>query len=160
MRQARSAHPETMKLPEAIEIIEAQAADHPAARSAPSAPTERAIHKRKEWWKNLTELDKNHSTGYSLVGDFLKKNEELEPSLFLLITIFAGNRIVKKSEPKWDARGKNLAVDDAGNIIFHEVERLTTFEERRALLFDFDGERITLQYFTWLPSRSWARELW
>ncbi|MEG3899779.1 MULTISPECIES: hypothetical protein [unclassified Microcoleus] len=154
-----------MKLPEAIEIVEAQAASHPAAKFAPCEPTERAIHKRKEWCKSITALDKTHSTGYSLVGDFLKKKEELEPNLFLLFTIFAGNRITKVSEPKWEYKDSMLVrkvypKDNEGNIVFHDVDRLTTFEERRALLFDYDGERATLQHFTWLPSRSWARDLW
>ena len=144
-----------MKLSEAIEVIEAQAAMHPAAASAPKEPH---TYKRKEWCKTISTLDKSYSDGYSLVGDFIDKKKELEPGLFLIFTLFAGQRILQELAPKW-VNGKKL-LDEDKNIIFHEVDRLCPFEERRGLLFDFDGTRATLQYFTWLPPRRWAIELW
>lgn|GEM_PF-6642655 len=157
MREVRSATIKPMKLSEAIKIIETQAANHPAAASA---PTGLYLRKDKEWIKSITALNKNTSDGYSLIGDFWKKTKDLEPGLFLIFTVIAGSRIVKESQPKRETGTKNLLADEEGNIVFHEVDTLETFVERRGLLFDFDGQDLTLLFFTWLPSRQWARELW
>ena len=145
-----------MKLIEAIKIIEAQASKHPRAAFAPTEP---GVTKRKEWCKTITALDKSVKTGYSLVGDFWDNRKELEPGLFLIFTVFSGVRIIQKSMPK---RGEGLAVlrDNSRNIIFEVADCTEYFEERRALLFDFDGERAKLEHFTWLPRRNWAKELW
>lgn len=145
-----------MKLPEAIEIIETQAVNHPAAACAPK---EQGVTKLKEWCKTITALDKSISTGYSLVGNFRDKREELEPGLFLIFTIFSGRRIVPKFIPKLDTNYKPL-VDDSGLIAFEIQDCTEYFEKRRALLFDFDGSRAGLTHFTWLPRRNWARDLW
>jgi len=145
-----------MKLAEAIEHIEFQASKHPAAASAPTEP---GVTKLKEWCKTITALDKSISTGYSLVGDFLDKKKDIEPGLFLIFTLFSGRRIVPKSIPKLDKDYKPLK-DDSGNIIFEIADCTEYFEERRALLFDFDGDRAKLEHFTWLPRRNWAKELW
>src|SRR5688500_4819909 len=146
-----------MKLAEAIEIIETQAANHPAAEEAPKDPH---TIKRKERCKTITTLDKSVSTGYSLVGNFVEKKQDLEPGLFLLFTTFAGNRVIQLLEPAWEEKGKNLIVDSDGNVVFQNVDRLTTFEKDRALLFDFDGKTLSLQYFAWLPRQKWAKNLW
>jgi hypothetical protein len=146
-----------MKLSEAIEIIETQAANHPAAASA---PTGFYLRKDREWIKSITALNKDTSDGYSLIGDFWKKTKDLEPGLFLIFTVIAGSRIVKESQPKRERGTRNLLADEEGNIVFHEVNTLEPFVERRGLLFDFDGQDLTLLFFTWLPSRQWARELW
>lgn len=146
-----------MKLTEAIETIEAQAAEHPAATSA---PTGLHLRKDKEWVKTITALDKSTPDGYSLVGDFWKKSQDLEPGLFLIFTVIAGSRAVKVSCPKYEKRGRNLVADEEGNVVFEEVDALEPFVERRGLLFDFDGENLTLLHFTWLPPRRWALELW
>ena len=144
-----------MKLTEAIEIIESQAATHSAAKFAPKEP----VTKLKEWVKTITALDKSISTGYSLVGEFWDKKKELEPGLFLIFTLFSGRRIVPKSIPKLDKHYKPLK-DDSGNAIFEVADCTECFEDRRGLLFDFDGNRTKLEHFTWLPRRNWARELW
>ena len=139
-----------MKLTEAIDEIEFQASRHPSA--AAFAPTEPGVTKLKEWCKTITALDKSVSTGYSLVGEFWDKGKDLEPGLFLIFTLFNGRRIVPKSIPKFD--------NDSGNIVFEISDCTEYFEERRALLFDFDGEHAKLEYFTWLPRRNWAKNLW
>lgn len=144
-----------MKLPEAIAIIEAQAVTHSAAAWTPTEP---GVTKRKEWCKTIVALDKSIRNGYSLVGDFWDKRKELEPGLFLIFTVFSGQRIVEKLTPKRE--GLRRLRDDSGNIIFELADCTEYFEERRALLFDFDGDRAKLEHFTWLPRRNWAKELW
>ena len=144
-----------MKLKEAIEIVENQAATHSSAKFAPKEP----VTKFKEWVKTITALDKSISTGYSLVGEFWDKKKDLEPGLFLIFTLFSGRRIVPKSIPKLDKDYTPLK-DDSGNAIFEISDCTEYFEDRRALLFDFDGNRAKLEHFTWLPRRNWARELW
>ena len=144
-----------MKLTEAIEIVESQAAKHPAAKSAPKEP----VTKLKEWAKTITALDKSISTGYSLVGEFWDKKKELEPGLFLIFTLFSGRRIVPKLIPKLDKDYKPLK-DDSGNAISEIADCTEYFEDRRALLFDFDGSQAKLEHFTWLPRNRWARQLW
>jgi hypothetical protein len=145
-----------MKLAEAIKTIEAQAANHPAARSAPKEP---GVTKLKEWCKTITALDKAISTGYSLVGNFWDKKKDLEPGLHLIFTIFSGRRLIQKALPKIDA-DRNPVVDEKGLFTFELTNCIEPFEERRALLFDFDGESVKLEHFTWLPRRNWAKELW
>lgn len=68
-----------MKPSEAITIIEAQAKIAP-----PEAWTLTGghFHKDKEWVKSIRCLNKTVSHGYSLVGDFWKTSQELEPGLF------------------------------------------------------------------------------
>lgn len=145
-----------MKLPEAIELIEAQALTH---RAAACAPKESSVTKLKEWCKTITSLDKSISTGYSLVGDFWDKKKDLEPGLFLIFTIFSGRRIVPKSVPKVDVYHKPI-VDENGLFTFEIQDCIEYFEDRRAFLFDFDGSAVNLIHFTWLPRRNWARDLW
>lgn len=144
-----------MKLPEAIEIVESQAATHSAAKFAPKEP----VTKLKEWVKTITALNKSISTGYSLVGDFWDKREDLEPGLFLIFTLFSGQRSVPKQIYQRDKSGK-LLMDEEGKFITKEETRPEYFEERRALLFDFDGNRAKLEHFTWLPRNRWAKQLW
>lgn len=157
MCEVRSATIKPMKLSEATEIIETQAANHPAAACAPTGVY---LRKDKEWVKSITALNKDISDGYSLIGDFWKKTKDLEPGLFLIFTVITGSRIAKENQPKREAGTRNLLADEDGNIVFHEVDILEPFVERRGLLFDFDGQDLTLLFFTWLPSRQWARELW
>ena len=144
-----------MKLTEAIEIIESQVATHGAAKFAPKEP----VTKLKEWVKTITALDKSVSTGYSLVGELWDKKKDLEPGLFLIFTLFSGQRIVPKQIYQRDNDGK-LLMDEKGKFIVKEENRPEYFEERRALLFDFDGSRAKLEHFTWLPSKRWAKQLW
>ena len=144
-----------MKLPEAIEIVESQAATHSAAKFAPKE----SVTKLKEWVKTITALDKSISTGYSLVGEFWDKKKDLEPGLFLIFTVFSGRRIVPKSIPKLDANYKPIT-DENGLIAFEIQDCTEYFEDKRSLLFDFDGTRAKLEHFTWLSRRNWARDLW
>jgi hypothetical protein len=144
-----------MKLIEAIEIVEDLAVNHPAAEWTPKERTT----KLKEWCKTITALDKSVSTGYSLVGEFQEKNKDLEPGLFLIFTIFSGQRMIPKQMYQRGSHGKFLT-DEEGQLIVREEIRPEYFEERRALLFDFDGSRVKLEHFTWLPRKRWAKELW
>ena len=144
-----------MKLTEAIKIIETQAANHPAAKWTPKEP----ITKLKEWCKTITALDKSLSTGYSLVGEFQDKKKDLEPGLFLIFTVFSGQRMIPKQMYQRGKDGKFLT-NEEGQPITKEEHRPEYFEERRALLFDFDGGRTKLEHFTWLPRNRWAKELW
>ena len=144
-----------MKLTEAIETVESQAATHGAAKFAPKE----SVTKLKEWVKTITALNKSISTGYSLVGDFCDKKKDLEPGLFLIFTLFSGHRTVPKQIFQRDSDCKFLT-DKEGNLITKEEKRPEYFEERRALLFDFDGDRAKLEHFTWLPRNRWAKELW
>jgi len=143
-----------MKLSEAIEIIQEQAKNHPAIASAPEKAT-----KTKEWCKTITGLDKSLSTGYSLVGEFWGQKKDLEPGLFLIFTLFSGRRTVPKQVPQLDKDYQFLR-DENGEIIYKIDDCYEYFEERRALLFDFDGNRVKLEHFAWLPRNRWARELW
>jgi len=144
-----------MKLTEAIEIVESQAATHPAAEFAPKEP----VTKLKEWVKTITALDKSISTGYSLVGEFWDKKKDLEPGLFLIFTLFSGQRLVPKRVYQRGSFGQVLT-NEEGKLITKEENRPEYFEERRALLFDFDGSRAKLEHFTWLPRNRWAKQLW
>jgi hypothetical protein len=144
-----------MKLAEAIETVESQAANHPASTWAPKE----SVTKRKEWVKTITALDKSISTGYSLVGEFWDKKKNLEPGLFLIFTLFGGQRIVLKQMFQRDSEGKFL-INEEGNVVTKKEKRPEYFEERRALLFDFDGNQAKLEHFTWLPRNRWAKKLW
>jgi hypothetical protein len=144
-----------MKLSEAIEIVEHQATDHRVAAWAPKEP----ITKHKEWVKTITALNKSISTGYSLVGEFWDKNKDLEPGLFLIFTLFIGRRILKKQVPQLDGSYQFLK-NENDEIIYKTKDCYEYFEERRALLFDFDGNRAKLEHFAWLPRKSWAKQLW
>ena len=155
VREVRSANIKPMKLTEAIEIVEGQATTHPAAKWAPKERTT----KLKEWTKTITTLDKSLSTGYSLVGEFCDKKEELEPGLFLVFTIFSGQRVIPKQIYQRGSDG-NFLTDEKGQLITKEKMHPEYFEERRALLFDFDGSQIKLEHFTWLPRHRWAQQLW
>jgi hypothetical protein len=144
-----------MKLAEAIEIIESQAANHRAAAYAPKEP----VTKLKEWTKTITALDKSVSTGYSLVGEFCEKSKDLEPGLFLIFTLFSGQRTENKQVFDRGIDGEFLT-DEEGNLIRKEKIFPEYFEERRALLFDFDGSQAKLEHFAWLPRNRWAKKLW
>jgi len=144
-----------MKLSEAIEIVESQAASHRAAACAPKE----SISKLKEWVKTITALDKSLFTGYSLVGEFWDKKKNLEPGLFLIFTVFSGHRTVPKQIYQRCKDGIFLT-DEEGKLIAKEEKRPEYFEERRALLFDFDGSRAKLEHFAWLPRNRWAKQLW
>ncbi len=142
-----------MKLTEAIEVIEA--VKHPAAAWTPKEP----FTKLKEWVKTITALEKSLSTGYSLIGEFWDKDKNLEPGLFLIFTLFSGQRTVQKLAYQ---RGSNGAIltDEEGRFITKEESCPEYFEERRGLLFDFDGNQANLQHFAWLPRNRWAKKLW
>jgi len=144
-----------MNLTEAIEITEGLAATHPAAKWTPKEYT----NKLKEWCKTITALDKSISTGFSIIGDFVDKKKNLEPGLFLIFTIFSGRRMVPK---QWYQRGEDgkFLTNEEGQLIVREEMRPEYFEERRALLFDYDGSRVQLEHFAWLPRNRWAKELW
>jgi len=144
-----------MKLTEAIEIVEAQAVNHSAAKWTPKERTT----KLKEWCKTITALDKSKTTGYSLVGEFWDKKKDLEPGLFLIFTLFSGQRMIPKQMYQRGKDGKFIT-DEEGQLITKEEIRPEYFEERRGLLFDFDGSRAKLEHFTWLPRNRWAKELW
>jgi len=144
-----------MKLSEAIEIVESQAANHPAAKWTPKERTT----KLKEWTKTITALDKSLSTGYSLVGEFCDKKKKLEPGLFLTFTILSGQRAIPKQIYQRGSDSKLLR-DEKGQLITKEEMCPEYFEERRALLFDFDGSQVKLEHFTWLPRNRWAQQLW
>jgi hypothetical protein len=146
-----------MKTSEAIEIIEAQA----VARYAGDTPAERGMSKIKEWCKSVTGLDKSISTGYSLVGNFCDKKEELEPGLFLLFTLFSGRRAEVKGFFKRNEETLEPLKDENGLFIRETKEIMTYFEEARAILFDFDGKHSQLEYCAWdLPRKNWAKQLW
>jgi hypothetical protein len=144
-----------MKLAEAIEIVESQAANHRAATCAPKELTK----KLKEWTKTITALDKTITTGFSLVGEFWDKKKDLEPGLYLLFTLFSGHRTITKQIFQRDPDGKFLT-DEKGELIAKQETCPEYFEERRTLLFDFDGSRVQLEHFTWLPKNRWAKQLW
>ena len=147
----------TMKTSEAIEIVEAQA----VARYAGGTPAERGMSKIKEWCKSVTALDKSISTGYSLVGNFCDKIEELEPGLFLVWTLFSGRRPEVKSYFKRNEKTLEPLRDEKGGFIRETKEIMAYFEEPRALFFDFDGKQPQLEYCAWdLPRKNWAKKLW
>ena len=146
-----------MKLSEAIEIVEAQA----VARYAGGTPAERGMNKIKEWCKSVAALDKSVSTGYSLVGNFCDKKEELEPGLFLVFTLFSGRRAEVKSFFKRNEESLEPLKDENGHFIRETKEIMVYFEEARALLFDFDSKQPQLEYCAWdLPRKNWAKQLW
>jgi hypothetical protein len=146
-----------MKTSQAIEIVEAQA----LARYAGKSPTERGLFKIKEWCKNVAALDKSISTGYSLVGNFCDKREELEPGLFLVWTLFSGRRPEVKGYFKRNEETLEPLRDEKGNFIRETREIMAYFEEVRAVLFDFDGKQPQLEYCAWnLPRKNWAKQLW
>ena len=147
-----------MKTSQAIEIVEAQA----IARYAGGTPAERgSMSKIKEWCKSVTALDKSISTGYSLVGNFCDKKEELEPGLFLVFTLFSGRRTEVKTFFKRNEETLEPLKDENGHFIRETKEIMSYFEEARAALFDFDGKQLQLEYCAWdLPRKNWAKQLW
>jgi hypothetical protein len=142
-----------MTTAEAIEIAEKLAANHKYSTLATPGG-----HLVKQWLKSVEGIDKTQPGGFSLVGKFVSKKEQLIPGLFLLFSQFQCWKLQKTQIPERDSK-KRLITDDNGNIKFVEIDKEAVFWEFRGVLLDIDQD-IELIYYTWLPARNWARELW
>lgn len=143
-----------MTTAEAIEIAERLTEEH--RHSTLATP---GAHLVKQWLKSVEGIDKTQPGGFSLVGKFFSKKEQLTPGLFLLFSQFQCRKVEKTQIPERDSN-KRLITDDNGNIKFIETDREVVFWEFRGVLLDIDSENIELILYTWLPARNWARELW
>jgi hypothetical protein len=114
----------------------------------------------KQWIKSIEKIDKSISTGYSLVGNFVAEDEELEPGLYLVYQELIRSYATEKVFPKWEEKNGNrkIARDENSNIVFEKctVKEIRTI--RRGILFDFSAQA-SLVYCSFLPER-WAKSLW
>lgn len=114
---------------------------------------------KKQWIKSIDRLDKSIPTGYSLIGDFIATDEELEPGLYLILQEFDRSHLIQKSFAKWEGVGLNrkLAKENE-NIVFEnrEVEEIDLI--RRGILFDVSNQACLI-YCRFLPQK-WAKRLW
>jgi hypothetical protein len=143
-----------MTTAEAIEIAEKLAINHKNSTFATPGG-----HLVKQWLKSIEEIDKTQPGGFSLVGKFATKKEQLTSGLFLLFNQFQCRKIEKIQTPERDS-SRRLITDDNGNIKFVEVGREIVFWEFRGILLDIDQDNIELIHYAWMPARNWARELW